>query len=201
MSENQHLSKVDESRDLVQQPNPSGLAFGAFDQLKPQQQQFVLELLKHNFNATKAAIDAGYSEKSARQSASRLLTIDDIQEAISEQVKAQQERIMVDADYLLEVLRDDVEADISDLFKENGNLKPVKEWPRVFRCGLVASLKIRVIQARGDDEEIVEMKEVRFVDRTKLIELLGKHKSVRAFERDADSSDIHIHIDGKDALV
>lgn len=196
MSQNEYLSQADESRGLVQQ-------LSAFDQLKPQQQQFVLELLKHNFNATKAAIKAGYSEKSARSKASQLLTIVNIQAAISEQIKAQQERIMVDADYLLALLRDDVQAYIVDIFEDSGNLKPVKEWPPVFRRGLVASLKVEVIQVRDNNEqsEIVQVKEVRLADRTKLKELLGKHKSVRAFDRDADSSDIHIHIDGKDALV
>ncbi|MCG7932132.1 MAG: terminase small subunit [Candidatus Thiodiazotropha lotti] len=196
MSQNEYVSQLDESRGLVQQPS-------AFDQLKPQQQQFVLELLKHNFNATKAAIEAGYSEKSARSQASQLLTKLNIQAAISEQVKAQQERIMVDADYLLEVLRDDVEADLADLFKENGNLKPVKEWPPVFRRGLVASLKVEAIQVRGDDKqsEIVQVKEVRLADRTKLKVLLGKHRAVQAFDKEKDGNEIHIHIEGKDALL
>ncbi|MCG8016300.1 MAG: terminase small subunit [Candidatus Thiodiazotropha sp. 'RUGA'] len=194
MSQNEHLSQIDKGKGLAEQPS-------SFDQLKPQQQQFVLELLKHNFNATRAAIEAGYSEKSARSKASQLLTIVNIQAAISEQVKAQQERILVDADYLLAVLRDDVQADIADIFEENGNLKPIKEWPPVFRRGLVTSLKINEIQVRGDDEQIVQVKEVRLADRTRLIELLGKHKSVRAFEKEADSSQIHIHIEGKDALL
>ncbi|MCU7863651.1 MAG: terminase small subunit [Candidatus Thiodiazotropha sp. (ex Lucinoma borealis)] len=175
----------------------------AFDKLNPQRQQFVLELIKHKFNATKAAIEAGYSEKSARSKASQLLTIVNIQEAISEKVKALQERTQADAEYLLNILKEDVEADIADLYEENSNLKPVEDWPLVFRRGLVASLKIETVRTRGDDEEdeIVRVKEVRLADRTKLKELLGRHKAVGAFEKEHENSEIHIHIGGKDSAI
>jgi len=49
------------------------------------QQAFVEEYL-HDFNATRAAIAAGYSERTARQIASRLLTKANIQEAIKARI-------------------------------------------------------------------------------------------------------------------
>jgi phage terminase small subunit len=49
--------------------------------LKPQQRKFV-EAFCASFNATQAAKEAGYSEKTARQQGSRLLTIVDIRAAI-----------------------------------------------------------------------------------------------------------------------
>ena len=64
---------------MVKNKKTSERGAGAFEKLSLQQQQFVLELLKHKFNATKAAIEAGYSEKSARSKASQLLTIVNIQ--------------------------------------------------------------------------------------------------------------------------
>lgn len=42
-------------------------------ELTEQQKQFVVELIKNNFNAKQAAISAGYSEKTADSQASRLL--------------------------------------------------------------------------------------------------------------------------------
>ncbi|MCU7839663.1 MAG: terminase small subunit [Candidatus Thiodiazotropha sp. (ex Troendleina suluensis)] len=175
----------------------------AFEELNPQRQQFVLELIKHKFNATKAAIEAGYSEKSARSQASQLLTNLNIQEAIAEQVEELQQRTKVDADYMLNILKEDVEADIADLYDEQGNLQPIKDWPLVFRRGLVASLKIETVRTRGDDEEseVVQVKEVKLADRTKLKELLGRHKAVRAFEKEHENSEIHIHIGGKDSAL
>ncbi|MEW8228304.1 MAG: terminase small subunit, partial [Candidatus Thiodiazotropha endolucinida] len=174
----------------------------AFERLTTKQQQFVLEYPK-DFNGAQAAIRAGYSENSARQIAAENLAKPDIQKASSEQVVELQRRAKVDAEYLLTILKEDVEADIADLFKDNGNLKPVEDWPPAFRRGLVASLKIKVVRARGDDEEsqIVRIKEVRLADRTKLKELLGRHKAVGAFEKDEQGSDIHIHLGEKEALL
>lgn len=51
-----------------------------------------------DFNATQSAIRAGYAEKSARTTASRLLTNDDIQEKIREMIRERNERTMVTAD-------------------------------------------------------------------------------------------------------
>lgn len=188
---------------MVKNKKTSERGAGAFEKLSLQQQQFVLELLKHKFNATKAAIEAGYSEKSARSKASQLLTIVNIQEAISEQVEELQKRTKADAEYLLTILKEDVEADIADLFDENSNLKPVEDWPPVFRRGLVASLKVESVRSRGDDkgDEVVRVKEVKLADRTKIKELLGRHKAVNAFGKDEQGSDIHIHLSGKEALL
>lgn len=52
-------------------------------QLSDKQRNFCLEYLK-DFNATQAAIRAGYSEKTARQQAQRMLTKVDIQVFIKE---------------------------------------------------------------------------------------------------------------------
>jgi phage terminase small subunit len=44
------------------------------DSLTLKQKTFVLEYLSNGFNATKAAISAGYSEKTAQEQGSRLLS-------------------------------------------------------------------------------------------------------------------------------
>lgn len=41
--------------------------------LTPREERFIIEYPRHGFNATKAAVAAGYSEKTASQQASRLL--------------------------------------------------------------------------------------------------------------------------------
>jgi len=58
-----------------------GVDTGKMHGLRPKHERFVQEYLK-DFNATKAYIRAGYSAKSARQNAHRLLTKDYIQQAI-----------------------------------------------------------------------------------------------------------------------
>ncbi|MES9841215.1 MAG: terminase small subunit [Candidatus Thiodiazotropha endolucinida] len=171
----------------------------AFEELNHKQQQFVLELIKHKFNATKAAIEAGYSEKSARSKASQLLTKINIQEAIQEEVTKLQDETRDDAKLLQEQLREEVTADFAALYDDDGRLKKPKEWPMAFRRGLVSGMKIEAVRTRGDDEdnEIVTVKEVKLADRTKIKELFGKHKAVNAFDKGEQGGEIHIHIGDK----
>ena len=61
--------------------------------LMPMQALFAQEYVV-DFNATKAAIRAGYSEKTARSQGQRLLTNVDIQAAVSEAIKARMERTL-----------------------------------------------------------------------------------------------------------
>ncbi len=73
--------------------------------LTPKQARFVEEYLI-DLNATQAAIRAGYSERSARTTASRLLTNDDISRAIEEAQQSRSERTEITADWVLGNLRD-----------------------------------------------------------------------------------------------
>ena len=69
--------------------------------LNDKQKLFVLEYLK-DLNATQAAIRAGYSEKTAKQQGSRLLTNADILKQVEQAKAARQEAVKVDADYVLQ---------------------------------------------------------------------------------------------------
>ena len=64
------------------------------------QEQFCYEYIKDN-NATKAAIRAGYSKKTARTQASRLLTKENIQERIEKLKQERNDSLMIDAQWVL----------------------------------------------------------------------------------------------------
>lgn len=64
-----------------------------------QQKAFVDEYLKH-FNATKAAISVGYSEKSARSQASQILSQDDVALYIQDRQAAISKEAEVDAAWI-----------------------------------------------------------------------------------------------------
>ena len=68
--------------------------------LNDKQQRFVEEYLI-DLNATQAAIRAGYSEKSAGQMAHEMLKKHEIQEALSEAMKAREERTQITQDRVL----------------------------------------------------------------------------------------------------
>lgn len=62
-----------------------------------------------DLNATKAAIRAGYSPKSAASQASRLLRNVKMQEKVNAELTVNAERCQLDADYVLNGIRDTVE--------------------------------------------------------------------------------------------
>lgn len=144
---------------------------------------FIVEYLRTN-NATKAAIAAGYSEKTARQQGSRLLSNVDIRAEIQAQRKEMVAAAKVDAQDVLARLKDEVEADIADLFDDDGKLLPVWEWPLVWRQGLISGIEVEELwEGRGEDRVQVGMlRKVKMSDRLKRLELIGKHIGVQAFK-------------------
>ena len=152
--------------------------------LTPKQARFVDEYLV-DLNATQAAIRAGYSSKRADAMGHENLRKPEIAAALKERMDKRAERTQIDADWILKRLAQDATADVADLYDENGNLRPVHEWPMAWRTGLVAG--IDTVQERiGTDEdgkpEYATVRKVRLADRTKMLELIGKHIDVGAFK-------------------
>ena len=76
--------------------------------LNPKQKKFCEEYIIH-FNATRAAIDAGYAKNSARGSASRLLAKPHIQEEVQRLQEKASLRLALDLDHILSELHDNHE--------------------------------------------------------------------------------------------
>lgn len=76
--------------------------------LTDKQQRFVEEYLK-DLNATRAAIDAGYSKKTAEQQGYQLLQKTLVSEAIQEAQQKRSERTKIDADYVLKTIQETIE--------------------------------------------------------------------------------------------
>lgn len=76
--------------------------------LTPKQARFVEEYLK-DFNAARAAVDAGYSKKTAKSIGAENLTKPDIQKAIGEAREERTERTEVTQDWIIERLTEVVE--------------------------------------------------------------------------------------------
>jgi phage terminase small subunit len=62
-----------------------------------------------DLNATQAAIRAGYSPKTAKQQALRLMNRPDVQECIQQAMKEREERTNITADYVLTTIHETVE--------------------------------------------------------------------------------------------
>lgn len=157
--------------------------------LTPKQQAFVDEYLKDR-NGTQAAIRAGYSPKTADMQASRLLRNVKISRAVGQAFKEASEKAQVDAAWVLKRLADEAEADIADLYDEHGALKPVREWPKIWRQGLVQGIDVEeLFEGRGESRERVGVvRKVKLDSRIKRTELLGKHVNVQAFKEQIEHS-------------
>jgi phage terminase small subunit len=158
--------------------------------LTPLRQRFVDEYLV-DLNGTEAAIRAGYSRRSAKAQASQLLAHPEVQAAVSEGQASRSARTGVTADTVLHHLDEARTADLADLYDDDGNLKPIREWPLIWRQGLVAGLEVEeLFEGRGEDREhIGRLRKVKLTDRTRIIELIGKHVGVRAFRDQVGISD------------
>ena len=146
--------------------------------LTDKQEMFCREYLI-DLNATQAAVRAGYSEKTANAQASRLLVNVNIQNRIQELKSNRNERVEVDADYVLKRLVEIDQMDVLDILTDTGDLKPIKEWPKSWRTTL-SGFDVMAISS-GEDETEALLKKIKWPDKVKNLELLGKHIDVQAF--------------------
>ena len=146
--------------------------------LNAKQAAFVREYLL-DLNATQAAIRAGYSHRTAEQQGSRLLSNAKVAEAVQAAQTARAERTEIDADWVLKRLASEATADLADILNDAGGIKPVHEWPLIWRQGLVAGIEVQqnVVEGVSAGETV----KIKLSDRIKRIELIGKHVNVQAF--------------------
>ncbi|HAZ3648515.1 TPA: terminase small subunit [Escherichia coli] len=145
--------------------------------LTDKQELFAREYLK-DLNGTQAAIRAGYSEKTANEQASRLLANVNVQKFVAELKAARVEQTGIDAAYVLRRLVEIDQMDVLDILLQNGELKPIKDWPKVWRTTLSG---MDVVEMASADSAAL-LKKIKWPDKVKNLELLGRHVSVQAFK-------------------
>lgn len=142
--------------------------------MTPKQARFVEEYLK-DLNATQAALRTGYSAKSAYSQGQRMLKDREVEAAVEAAREKRSQKAGIDAAWLLERLAAEATADAADLYDEAGNLKHVKDWPLIWRQGLVQGIEVEQI---GD---VGSVRKIKLDSRVKRLELIGKHIGVKAF--------------------
>ncbi|MBP6018786.1 MAG: terminase small subunit [Burkholderiaceae bacterium] len=143
--------------------------------LTPKQQRFVEEYLI-DLNATQAAIRAGYSPRSAKQHADAMLAKPHIAAAVAAAQASRSERIEVDIDYVVKRMVEIDQMDVLDIMNDAMELKPVSQWPKVWRQYLSGFDLAEMFEGRGNDRELVGiLKKIKWPDKIKNLELLGRH--------------------------
>ena len=148
--------------------------------LSPKQAAFVREYLK-DFNATRAAIAAGYSEKTADQQGSRLLKNVKVKAAIDAKLQKADLKSDITVQRVLVELAKLAFSDPRDLYREDGSLKSVTELDDDAAASL-SSLEVVTLakkqQSAGDDDKpapALELHKLKRWDKTKALELIGRH--------------------------
>lgn len=159
------------------------------------QQRFVDEYLK-DLNATQAAIRAGYSARTAEWQGPQLLGKPHVAAAVREAQARRSRKTGIDAAWVLNRLGQEADADLADLYDDTGGLKPIHEWPKIWRQGLVQGIDVEeLFEGGGEDRrQIGVVKKIRLESRIKRLELIGKHVGVQAFQE-------NVKVSGLDALA
>ncbi|WP_391487144.1 terminase small subunit [Leclercia tamurae] len=150
--------------------------------LTDKQEMFCREYLV-DLNATQAAIRAGYSEKTANEQGAQNLAKLSIAQRIAELKAERNEAVGVNAEYVLRRLVDIDGMDVLDILLSNGELKPIKDWPKVWRTSLSG---MDVTEMAGESAGL--LKKIKWPDKVKNLELLGKHIDVQAFKEKVEHS-------------
>ncbi|MDT0134447.1 MULTISPECIES: terminase small subunit [Providencia] len=149
--------------------------------LTDKQEAFCREYLI-DLNATQAAIRAGYSEKTANEQGSQNLVKLSIQKRIQELMNDRSERLEITADYVLNRLVEIDQMDVLDILHDDGGIKPIHEWPKVWRTSLSGMDLAEMFESKDGERDLVGiMKKIKWPDKVKNLEMIGRHRSVGAF--------------------
>lgn len=142
----------------------------ALEDLTAKQRVFIVEYL-HSFNATQAAINAGYSEKTAHSIGHENLKKPEIASAIEEFLT---QNAMSAAEVLWH-LTNIARGDIAEVVNDSGALSLPKA-KELRKSNLIKKVKSKTTYFGGDDNgSETHEEEVEMYDRLKALELLAKY--------------------------
>ncbi len=140
------------------------------------------EYIKCPENQTQAAINAGYSHKTAAKFASQNMRDERVKKRIAELMEERNKRNRVSADYVLMRLVEIDQMDVLDILNDDGSLKPIREWPKIWRTTLSGFDLSSTIMNMNEDSIETILKKIKWPDKVKNLELIGKHVDVNAFK-------------------
>ena len=103
---------------------------------------------------------------------------------VNELKEARSERTSIDADYVLKRLVEIDEMDVLDILEDTGAVKAISKWPKAWRT-LISGLDVSEVMV-GD--AAILLKKIKWPDKVKNLELIGKHVEVQAFKEKLELS-------------
>jgi len=152
-------------------------------------ERYCQEYVQTPDNQAEAASRAGYGAPD--NAASRMMKDPRVQKRIAELMEERNRRMRISADYVLQRLVEIDQMDVIDILDDEGGLKPVSQWPKVWRTSISALDINRIRMAmKGDGDDDIEstLQKVKWPDKVKNLELIGKHVDVNAFKERVEVS-------------
>lgn len=141
--------------------------------LTPKQARFVAEYLI-DFNATQAAIRAGYSQKTASSIGQENLNKPEIAAAVTVGQAKQHKHADLTRERVLDEMRRLAFSDVRHLFDAQGNLKPLHTLTPD-ESAAIASVEVIIKNAAAGDGHTDTVHKIKVWDKTRTLEQLGKH--------------------------
>ena len=145
------------------------------------QKRFCNEYLV-DLNATRAykvAYKRCKKDETARVNGSRLLTIANIQNYINKKIEEREKRTEVTQDMVIQELAKIAFLDISKLYDKNGNLKNIQDIDKDTVKAISSLETLEEYEGYGENREKVgDTQKVKLLDKTKALELLGRHLGI-----------------------
>src|SRR5690606_14316421 len=121
-----------------------------------------------DLNATQAATRAGYSSRTAASQGERLLRNVEVAQAIHAALAKRSERTQIDADYVLCRLAEIDQMDFLDIMTDDMALKPLREWPKVWRQYLSSFELAELFEGQGDERKMIGvLKKIKWPDKVR----------------------------------
>ncbi|EEW1799907.1 terminase small subunit [Escherichia coli] len=163
-------------------PKPHKRKSTQFEPISVLKEAYCQEYIKCPENQTQAAINAGYSPNTAAKFASQNMRDERVQKRIAELMEERNKRMRVSADYVLMRLVEIDQMDVLDILNDDGSLKPIREWPKIWRTTLSGFDLSSTIMNMNEDSIETILKKIKWPDKVKNLELIGKHVDVNAFK-------------------
>jgi len=103
------------------------------------------------------------------------------------------EKVGINAEYVLKRLVEIDELDILDIMNDDlSGFKLLTDWPKAWRISINAMDIKKIITSIGDDNIETVIEKIKWPDKTRNLELIGKHVNVGAWEKEK-SGDITVN--------
>lgn len=160
--------------------------------LTKQQEGWCRHYVATNFNATEAAVLAGYAPIGAQTRGYELSHNPVVLMCVARLVEAANKRSDINADYVRRRVAEMDALDIRDLIGDDGRILPIKQWSSAWGRSIsgIDFGDLIIASQEGDDRKMIQLiKKIKWPDKLKTIELLGKHVNVKAWEKEAGYDD------------